>query len=85
MRSPRILSPLLLAGKVSVERVERIHREIDASNYTTSDPRTIIDAKNAGLVGEKTASVALGFDEDEHLAAREGSHGPHPSHRGGPE
>ena len=62
---------VLLAGKVSVERIERIHREIDASHYTTSDPRTIIDAKNAGLVGEKTASVALGFDENEHLAARE--------------
>jgi hypothetical protein len=62
---------VLLAGKVSVERIERIHREIDASHYTTSDPKAIIDAKNAGLVGEKTASVALGFDEDEHLAARE--------------
>jgi len=62
---------VLLAGKVSVERIERIHREIDASNYTTSDPKTIIDAKNAGLVGEKTASVALGFDDKEYLTARE--------------
>ena len=62
---------VLLSGKVSVERIERIHREIDASHYTTSDPKTIIDAKNAGLVGEKTASVALGFDDEEHLAARE--------------
>ena len=62
---------VLLAGKVSVDRIERIHREIDASHYTTSDPKIIIDAKNAGLVGEKTASVALGFDDDEHLTARE--------------
>ena len=62
---------VLLAGKVSVERIERIHREIDASHYTTSEPKIIVDAKNAGLVGEKTASVALGFDEEEYLAARE--------------
>jgi len=62
---------VLLSGKVSVERIDRIHREIDASHYTTSDPKTIIDAKNAGLVGEKTASVALGFDDEEHMAARE--------------
>ncbi|REJ65641.1 MAG: hypothetical protein DWQ31_17015 [Planctomycetota bacterium] len=62
---------VLLGGKVGVERIEKIHREIDTSPFTTSDPRTIIDAKDAGLVGEKTASMALGFDDDEFLIARE--------------
>jgi hypothetical protein len=61
----------LLGGKVSVDTVETISQEIDASPYTTSDAKTIIDAKNAGLVGDKNASVALGFPDDEYLRARE--------------
>lgn len=61
----------LLGGKVSIDTMESIWSEIDEAPYTTSDPDTIIEAKNAGLVGEKTASLALGFPEDEYLQARE--------------
>lgn len=61
----------LLAGKVDLPTLEKIEQEIDKADYTTSDPQTIIDSKNAGLVGEKTASVALGFDDGEYLTARE--------------
>ena len=43
-----------------------INREIDTAHYTTSDPQTIILAAQAGLVGEKTSSMALGFDDDEY-------------------
>jgi len=60
----------LFGGKVSVTQLEAIQKEIDTTPYTTSDPKTIIDAKDAGLVGEKTASMALGFNEDEYLTAR---------------
>jgi len=61
----------LLAGKVSVDVLDRINTEIDIAEYTTSDPQTIIDSKEAGLVGEQTASRALGFVDDEYLQARE--------------
>lgn len=61
----------LLAGKVDVETIERIEKEIDEAPYTTSDPKIITDAKNSGLVGEKVASIALGFEDDEYLQARE--------------
>ena len=60
----------LLGGKISVTDIEDIQQEIDAAHYTTSDPQTIIQAADAGLVGEQTASVALGFDEDEYEKAR---------------
>jgi len=61
----------LLGGKISVDDLEAINQEIDNAHYTNSDPQTIILAAQAGLVGEKTGSVALGFDDDEYLAARQ--------------
>ncbi len=60
----------LLGGKISMDDLSAINREIDTANYTTSDPQTIIQAAQAGLVGEKTGSIALGFDDDEYLEAR---------------
>jgi hypothetical protein len=61
----------LLAGKVAVDVLEKINKEIDSAEYTTSDPETIIKAKDAGLVGEQVASMALGFKPDEYLQAQE--------------
>jgi hypothetical protein len=61
---------VLLGGKVPVSTIERINREVDETPYTTSDPTTIIKASEAGLVGERTASLALGFNDGEHLVAR---------------
>jgi hypothetical protein len=61
---------VLLGGRVPVATIDNIEKEIDAANYTTSDPDIIIEAKNAGLVGEKTASVAMGFDPEEHVQAQ---------------
>jgi hypothetical protein len=65
------ITTVLLGGKVKVDQLQKIHKEIDSNPYTTSDPKTIIDAKEAGIVGEKTASIALGFDDNEYLVARE--------------
>ena len=62
---------VLLGGKVKVDTLQAIYREIDDASYTTSDPKTIIEAKEAGLVGEQTASIALGFPDDEYKQARE--------------
>jgi hypothetical protein len=60
----------LLSGKVTVDILEKINQEIDSAEYTTSDPDTIIQAKEAGLVGEQVASMALGFKPDEYLQAQ---------------
>lgn len=60
----------LLGGKINVETMDDIFTEIDKADYTTSDPTVIIQAKEAGLVSEQTASLALGFAEDEYLQAR---------------
>lgn len=59
----------LLGGKISVGDLEAIDEEIDNSPYTTSDVNTIVQAVVNGLCGEKVGSMALGFDEDEHLQA----------------
>jgi hypothetical protein len=48
----------LLAGKIGVDDLEEINREIDKANYTTSDPNVIIQAVMNGVCGEKTGSVA---------------------------
>jgi hypothetical protein len=60
----------LLGGKISVNDIQAIFDEIDKAPYATSDPTTIIAAVEAGLCGEKTGSMALGFNDDEHIQAR---------------
>jgi hypothetical protein len=62
---------VLLAGKVDVGTIDKIHAEIDKSDYLTSDPDTIVQAVEAGLCDEKTGSEALGFAEGIFLKARE--------------
>ena len=66
----KLIANALLGGKISVEKMQQIEKEIEESDYLTSDPDTIIAASEAGLVGEQTASMALGFPEDEYLIAR---------------
>lgn len=61
----------LLAGKIDTLTIDRIFRQIDEADYATSDPEIIIRSREAGLVGEKTASIAIGFSDDEYLQARE--------------
>lgn len=61
---------ILLGGRVSVETMDAIAAEIDKAQFTTSDPETIIQAVEAGLSGEETASLALGFEVGEVTKAR---------------
>jgi hypothetical protein len=65
------LVAILLSGRVSVEKIDAINTEIDNANFTTSDPDIIIRAVEAGLSGEETASLALGFAKGEVEKARE--------------
>lgn len=64
------ITQALLGGKVSVETIAKVNAEIDESVYTTSDPTTILAAVEAGLCGEKTGSMALGFSPEEHIQAK---------------
>jgi hypothetical protein len=61
----------LLGGKIPSETLAKIYKEIDSAEYVTSDVDTIIRGKEAGLVGDRVSSMALGFLEDEHLQAEE--------------
>jgi len=60
----------LLGGKVSPDILKKISTEVDAAKFTTANPEIIIAAKEAGLVGEQLASIALGFPDNEYLQAR---------------
>jgi len=60
----------LLSGKVSANTINKIFKEIEKADYTTSDPDIIIRAKEAGLCGDQVASIALGFKDGEYLQAR---------------
>jgi hypothetical protein len=65
------IASALLGGKISVDSLEKIFAEIDDADYTTSDPDIIIRSNEAGLVGDETASEALGFGPEEFKKARE--------------
>jgi hypothetical protein len=66
----KLIVQTLLGGKVNVETIDKITAEIQDAKYLTSDPTTIIQAVQAGLAGEQTGSIALGFQDDEYLQAR---------------
>jgi hypothetical protein len=60
----------LLGGKVSVEVVDEINKQVDDAPYTSSDPVMIGMALDKGACGEQTASIALGFKDDEYKVAQ---------------
>ena len=64
------LIAVLLSGRVSVAKIDEINKEIQDANFTTSDPDIIIAAVEAGLSGDETASLALGFAKGEIDKAR---------------
>jgi hypothetical protein len=91
----KLIVQTLLGGKVSVEKIAKINAEIDAAEYTTSDPLTILPAQAQGVVDTETAAAALGFGPDvakkakaEHaervatIAAAQGIRGSDPGARG---
>lgn len=67
----KLIVNTLLGNKVSVGTIDAIEAEIDKVNYTTSEPNTIIQGVEAGIVSDRTASMALGFDDQEYLQAQD--------------
>lgn len=62
---------ILFSGKVSSKALELMIQEIWDAKFIRSGLEYIIEAKKSGLVGDKTASQALGFAEGEVEAAAE--------------
>jgi len=58
---------VLLGGKISVDDMNTIFREIETAAFTTSDPDVIFEALERGAVGEVTANLALGFEGEEEV------------------
>lgn len=56
---------LMLGGKESSEELTKMLNEIKAANYTLASVEQVIQAHEQGLVGNKTASTSLGYDEKE--------------------
>ena len=71
MRASEVHCDFTVYRKVSVDTLETINDEIDKAPYTTSVPETILAAQAQGSCSDQTASMALGFNDDEYLKARE--------------
>lgn len=67
----KLLISSLIGNKVSATVLKTIHDEIDAADYTTSDPAVIQMAREQGLVGDKTGASALGFNPEEASRAQD--------------
>jgi len=67
----KLIISTLLSGRVNVERIDAIHKEIEKSPYLTSDPDTIIAAVEAFICDAETAASALGFAEGVAKKAQE--------------
>ena len=67
----KLLISSLIGNKVSATVLQKIHDEIDNADYTTSDPAVIQMAREQGLVGDKTGTVALGFNPSEAIRAQD--------------
>lgn len=57
----KLIISTLLGGRVNVQTIDKIHKQIEQSDYLTSDPDTIIAAVEAFVCDAATAAEALGF------------------------
>jgi hypothetical protein len=55
----------LQGNKVSVQQLDKMLKEVDDAGYCTSDPDIIKVDRDSGLVGDKTASLARGYEAGE--------------------
>jgi hypothetical protein len=62
---------ILIGGQVRAEMLDTINKEIDSAQSLTSDPATIINDLEAGLVTSELASIIRGYPEGEAEKAQE--------------
>lgn len=58
----KVIAHVMLDDKIQPEILDKIEEEIDAAEYTTSDPATLKIAMESGVVDAVTASDAFGFN-----------------------
>ncbi len=63
------IAQITLGHKVSPDVMDKIIGEIDSATIMNTDPKFIIEAHEAGLVGDETASVTIGFPSGEAAQA----------------
>lgn len=61
----------LFNGKIEPAKLEAIKKEIDKSEYLTSDPDVIQMAKEQGFIPDRIGTIALGFNESLTKEAQE--------------
>jgi len=60
----KLIVETLLGGILPQDELDKINKKIDSDDYILSDPQTVLQAHKAGLVDDKTASDALGFNSE---------------------
>jgi len=60
----KMIVDTLLNGKLPQSELDAIYRKIDSNAYIMSDPDITLRAHQSGLVDDKTASEALGYDSE---------------------
>ncbi len=62
------ISATMFDGKVTPDTMQAIYDEIDAADFTTSDPDTLITAHQEGFITAAMGAKALGFQNPDQLA-----------------
>lgn len=62
---------ILMGGQTEVDTIESMRKEIDNADSVTSDPQTIINDLEAGLVTTETASRVRGYPQGEVEKAKQ--------------
>jgi hypothetical protein len=66
----KMILEVLLSGRESVSNVNTLMAEVDSADYVTSGSEETLAAQAAGLVDDKTAAEALGYDPNKIEQAR---------------
>lgn len=60
----KLILEKLFAGKLTQEELDDLYKEVDEADYVTSDPETVLNDFEKGLVSTLTASKARGYDAE---------------------
>jgi len=66
----KTIATTLFNGRIEPSKLEEIKKEIDKSEYLTSDPDVIKMAKEQGFIPDRIGTLALGFEEGLEIEAQ---------------
>lgn len=73
-RISKLIIEKLFASKISQRELDALYTEIDAADYVTSDPETVLNDHERGLVSTLTASKARGYDAEKEVEQAKKDH-----------